>query len=102
MTAEHQRLAANAKKPIPLEQWGPYLSERQWGTVREDYGYYGDAWGYLPFDQSHFRTYQWVSVGNQGVVSECVWLGEGEVEAGVEGGLQFQTRADELIRECVF
>ena len=46
MTAEHQRLAANAKKPIPLEQWGPYLSERQWGTVREDYGYYGDAWGY--------------------------------------------------------
>jgi len=67
MTAEHQRLAANAKKPIPLEQWGPYLSERQWGTVREDYGYYGDAWGYLPFDQSHFRTYQWGEDGIGGI-----------------------------------
>jgi hypothetical protein len=67
MTAEHQRLAANAKKPIPLEQWGPYLSERQWGTVREDYGYYGDAWGYLPFDQSHFRTYQWGEDGIAGI-----------------------------------
>jgi len=67
MTAEHHRLAANAKKPIPLEQWGPYLSERQWGTVREDYGYYGDAWGYLPFDQSHFRTYQWGEDGIGGI-----------------------------------
>ena len=38
MTAEHQRLAVNATKEIPLAQWGPYLSERQWGTVREDYG----------------------------------------------------------------
>jgi len=67
MTAEHHRLAENAKKPIPLEQWGPYLSERQWGTVREDYGYYGDAWGYLPFDQSHFRTYQWGEDGIGGI-----------------------------------
>ena len=67
MTAEHQRLADNAKKPIPLEQWGPYLSERQWGTVREDYGHYGDAWGYLPFDQSHFRTYRWGEDGIAGI-----------------------------------
>lgn len=67
MTAEHQRLAANAKNPIPLEQWGPYLSERQWGTVREDYGHYGDAWGYLPFDQSHFRTYRWGEDGIAGI-----------------------------------
>jgi hypothetical protein len=67
MTAEHQRLAENAKNPIPLEQWGPYLSERQWGTVREDYGHYGDAWGYLPFDQSHFRTYRWGEDGIAGI-----------------------------------
>jgi hypothetical protein len=67
MTAEHQRLADNATKPIPLEQWGPYLSERQWGTVREDYGHYGDAWGYLPFDQSHFRTYRWGEDGIAGI-----------------------------------
>lgn len=67
MTAEHQRLAVNNKKAIPLEQWGPYLSERQWGTVREDYGPYGDAWGYLPFNQSHYRAYKWGEDGIAGI-----------------------------------
>lgn len=67
MTAEHQRLSVNSKKPIPLEQWGPYLSERQWGTVREDYSSNGDAWGYLPFDQSHYRTYRWGEDGLAGI-----------------------------------
>ena len=67
MTAEHQRLKVNNKKPVPLEQWGPYLSERQWGTVREDYGPHGDAWGYLPFDQSHYRAYRWGEDGLAGI-----------------------------------
>jgi hypothetical protein len=67
MTAEHQRLAVNAAKKIPLEQWGPYLSERQWGTVREDYSPYGDAWNYFPYDQSHFRTYYWGEDGLAGI-----------------------------------
>jgi len=67
MTAEHQRLKVNSEKSIPLEQWGPYLSERQWGTVREDYGNYGDAWGYLPFDQSHYRAYRWGEDGIAGI-----------------------------------
>jgi len=67
MTAEHQRLSANSKKPIPLEQWGPYLSERQWGTVREDHSTNGDAWGYLPFSQSHFRAYLWGEDGIAGI-----------------------------------
>lgn len=67
MTAEHQRLAVNNKKPIPLEQWGPYLSERQWGTVREDYSDNGDAWGYLPFGQSHYRAYRWGEDGLAGI-----------------------------------
>ncbi len=67
MTAEHQRLKVNNEKPVPLEQWGPYLSERQWGTVREDYGVYGDAWGYLPFDQSHYRAYRWGEDGIAGI-----------------------------------
>jgi len=67
MTAEHQRLKVNSEKPIPLEQWGPYLSERQWGTVREDYGSHGDAWGYLPFDQSHYRAYRWGEDGIAGI-----------------------------------
>jgi len=67
MTAEHQRLAVNNKKPIPLEQWGPYLSERQWGTVREDYSDNADAWGYLPFNQSHYRAYRWGEDGLAGI-----------------------------------
>lgn len=67
MTAEHQRIKANNKKAIPLEQWGPYLSERQWGTVREDYGPHGDAWGYLPFNQSHYRAYRWGEDGLAGI-----------------------------------
>ena len=67
MTAEHQRLKVNNQKPIPLEQWGPYLSERQWGTVREDYGPHGDAWGYLPFNQSHYRAYRWGEDGLAGI-----------------------------------
>ena len=54
-------------KKVPLEQWGPYLSERQWGTVREDYGHHGDAWDYLPFDQSHYRAYRWGEDGIAGI-----------------------------------
>src|ERR1700759_2979135 len=67
MTAELQRLSVNKKKPIALEQWGPYLSERQWGTVREDYSAHGDAWGYLPFNQSHYRAYHWGEDGLGGI-----------------------------------
>ncbi len=67
MTAEHQRLAVNAGKAIPLAQWGPYLSERQWGTVREDYSPNGDAWHYFPFDHAHSRVYRWGEDGLAGI-----------------------------------
>src|SRR6187402_2130805 len=67
MTAEQQRLSENANKTVPLERWGPYLSERQWGTVREDYGEYGDAWGYFPFEHSHYRSYLWGEDGLAGI-----------------------------------
>ncbi len=67
MTAEHQRLLNNLPKRVPLEQWGPYLSERQWGTVREDYGHLGDAWNYFPFDQAHYRAYLWGEDGIAGI-----------------------------------
>ncbi|HEU4575123.1 MAG TPA: glucosidase [Chitinophagaceae bacterium] len=67
MTAEHQRLAVNATKAVPLVQWGPYLSERQWGTVREDYSSNGDAWHYFPFDHAHFRVYRWGEDGLAGI-----------------------------------
>src|SRR5215467_4895713 len=67
MTAEHQRLAVNATHAIPLVQWGPYLSERQWGTVREDYSPNGDAWHYFPFDHAHSRAYIWGEDGLGGI-----------------------------------
>ncbi len=67
MNPEQLRLASNAKKNVPLEQWGPYVSERQWGTVREDYSEYGDAWGYFPFEHSHFRAYRWGEDGIAGI-----------------------------------
>lgn len=67
MTAEHQRLAINAGKPVPLVEWGPYLSERQWGTVREDYSSDGNAWHYFPFDHAAYRTYKWGEDGLAGI-----------------------------------
>lgn len=67
MTEEHKRLRENAKKAVPLEKWGPYVSERQWGTVREDYGPYGDSWGYFPFNHAHCRAYFWGEDGLAGI-----------------------------------
>src|SRR4028118_2272156 len=67
MTAEHQRLAINAGKNVPVAQWGPYLSERQWGTVREDYSAGGNAWNYFPFEHAHARADQWGEDGLAGI-----------------------------------
>jgi len=67
MTAEQQRLKVNAGKKIPLEQWGPYLSERQWGTVREDYSENSDAWNYFPFAHAQSRAYIWGEDGIAGI-----------------------------------
>ncbi|HRE50948.1 MAG TPA: glucosidase [Flavitalea sp.] len=67
MTAEHQRLAENAAKTVPLEEWGPYLSERQWGVVREDYSPDGNAWHYFPFDHAAYRSYLWGEDGLAGI-----------------------------------
>ncbi len=66
-SAEQQRLDANATKEVPLEQWGPYLSERQWGTVREDYSQNGDAWNYFTHDQARSRAYRWGEDGIGGI-----------------------------------
>jgi hypothetical protein len=66
-TAEQQRLDENAAKEVPLEKWGPYLSERQWGTVREDYSADGDAWNYFPHDHARSRVYRWGEDGLAGI-----------------------------------
>lgn len=66
-TSEHNRLQQNNSKPNPSPQWGPYVSERAWGTVREDYSEHGNAWEYFPFDHAHCRAYQWGEDGLAGI-----------------------------------
>jgi hypothetical protein len=66
-TEEQKRLDENEKRSTPLELWGPYLSERQWGTVREDYSANGDAWNYLSHDQSRSKAYRWGEDGIAGI-----------------------------------
>ncbi|MBC8045016.1 MAG: glucosidase, partial [Rhizobacter sp.] len=67
-SAEHQRLLDAKEKKAAWKLWGPYLSERQWGTVREDYSAGGDAWNYLPHDHARSRTYRW---GEDGLAGIC-------------------------------
>ncbi|MCL6523593.1 MAG: glucosidase [Thermoflavifilum sp.] len=64
---ERDRLRENAAREVPLPLWGPYLSERQWGTVREDYSPYGTAWDYFPHDHARSRTYRWGEDGIAGI-----------------------------------
>ena len=64
--AEPARLAEARDKGVPWRKWGPYLSERQWGTVREDYSDDGDAWSYFPHDQARSRAYRWGEDGLAG------------------------------------
>ncbi|MFC8428396.1 glucosidase [Streptomyces sp. NPDC057253] len=65
--AERQRLAEADAGTAPWRRWGPYLSERQWGTVREDYSDNGDAWSYFTHDQARSRAYRWGEDGIAGV-----------------------------------
>jgi len=65
LTVEEQRLR-QAREGVPWRVWGPYLSERQWGTVREDYSESGDAWSYFSHDQARSRAYRWGEDGLAG------------------------------------
>ncbi len=67
-SAEHQRLHDNSVHPQPWHRWGPYVSERQWGTVREDYSAFGTAWDYFSHDQARSRAYRW---GEGGIGGLC-------------------------------
>jgi Mannosylglycerate hydrolase MGH1-like glycoside hydrolase domain len=67
LTPEEQRLEADLLRQAQWKRWGPYLSERQWGTVREDYSASGDAWNYLPFEQAQSRAYRWGEDGLGGI-----------------------------------
>ncbi len=65
-TAEHERLREQREGMVDWQRWGTYLSERAWGTVREDYSADGDAWAYFPFDQARSRAYRWNEDGLAG------------------------------------
>ena len=66
--AEEVRLAEDGRRERNWKRWGPYLSERQWGTVREDYSPDGDCWSYFPHDHARSRAYRW---GEDGLLGIC-------------------------------
>ena len=66
-TPEHRRLTEEREGTAAWKRWGPYLSERAWGTVREDYSADGDAWSSFPFDHARSRTYRWSEDGLAGL-----------------------------------
>jgi hypothetical protein len=67
VTVEQQRLEEASERTAHWRRWGPYLADRQWGTVREDYSAYGTAWDYLPHDHARSRAYRWGEDGILGI-----------------------------------
>src|SRR5438045_7759332 len=67
LVAEEQRLNQAQSSKEPWKKWGPYLSERQWGTVREDYSENGNAWDYFSHEQARSRAYHWGEDGLAGI-----------------------------------
>ncbi len=68
-TEEARRLKEAKKGSVPQwQKWGPYVSERSWATVREDYSHNGDAWSYFPFDIAHQKAYRW---GEDAIAGWC-------------------------------
>jgi len=68
LTPEQRRLQEHASKQTNWKKWGPYLSERQWGTVREDYSPEGNAWNHFPHEQARSKAYRW---GEDGILGIC-------------------------------
>ena len=93
VNAERLRLAEADTGGVPWRRWGPYLSERQWGTVREDYGSGDDTWSYFPHGQARSRAYRWGEDGLAGVSDDrqqlCLALrtgGRGAIRRAAAGG----------------
>jgi hypothetical protein len=99
MSAERERVAGFGRLEDGLRQagewyqWGPYVSERQWGTVREDYSADGEAWDYLPFDHARSRAYRW---GEDGLAGFC------DVEQRLCLSLALWNGKDEFLKERAF
>ncbi len=91
--AERERLAAAADPSNRWRRWGPYLSERQWGTVREDYSADGQPWDYFPHDHARSRAYRW---GEDGL------LGISDDEQRLCFALALWNGADPILKERLF
>ena len=74
LTAEEQRLAESRERTSHWKRWGPYLSERAWGTVREDYSPYGSAWDYFPHEHARSKAYRWGEDGIGGISDRQQYL----------------------------
>ncbi len=92
-TAEAIRLGEDAARTKNWKRWGPYLSERQWGTVREDYSAHGTAWDYFPHDHARSRAYRW---GEDGL------LGITDREARLSFALALWNGRDPILKERLF
>src|SRR5512147_1406613 len=69
-SAEGRRLEEDARRTEHWKRWGPYLSERAWGTVREDYSPHGTAWEFFPHDHARSRAYRWSEDGLAGICDD--------------------------------
>src|SRR5829696_7583507 len=91
--AEAHRLAEDGRRERNWKRWGPYLAERQWGTVREDYSRDGDCWAYLPHDHARSRAYRW---GEDGLLGIC------DREGRLCFALALWNGADPILKERLF
>src|SRR5258708_22015851 len=91
--AESLRLAEDADRARNWKRFGPYLAERQWGTVREDYSEGGDSWAYFPHDHARSRAYRW---GEDGLLGFC------DREGRLCFALALWNGADPILKERLF
>ncbi|MFM9882072.1 MAG: MGH1-like glycoside hydrolase domain-containing protein [Burkholderiales bacterium] len=110
-TAEHERLESHRGHALDWKRWGPYVSERAWGTVREDYSDHGTAWDYFPHEHARSRAYRWNEDGIAGICDRdqtlcfaiALWNGEDRMLKerlfGVTGP---QGNHGEDVKECYF
>ncbi|MGO4882741.1 MAG: MGH1-like glycoside hydrolase domain-containing protein [Bryobacteraceae bacterium] len=111
MIAELARLDEDARREKNWKRWGPYLSERQWGTVREDYSAHGDCWNYFPHDHARSRAYRWGEDGLLGICDrECrlcfalaLWNGRDPIlKERLFGLSNSEGNHGEDVKECYF
>jgi len=109
--AEEARLREARTHNVPWKKWGPYLSERQWGTVREDYSPNGDAWNYFSHDQARSRAYRWGEDGIAGISDHrqllcfavALWNGRDPIlKERLFGLTNAEGNHGEDVKECYF